>query len=89
VRRFGAAVLFRQHGAQEAHFAHFGHDGAIEHLVAEGGDHARQQSLARIGPRRVLHHPLLVGQTARQVEGVFPAESLGGSGLAVGHRSSF
>uniref|UniRef100_A0A0N4Z3S3 LigA n=1 Tax=Parastrongyloides trichosuri TaxID=131310 RepID=A0A0N4Z3S3_PARTI len=60
VRRFGTAVLFRQHGAEEAHLAHLRHDGAVERLVTEGGDDARQQGLARIGPRRVLNHPLLV-----------------------------
>ncbi|KQY88091.1 hypothetical protein ASD25_21240 [Brevundimonas sp. Root1423] len=81
----GAAVLFRQHGAEEAHLAQFGHDGAVEGLVAEGLDHAGQQLLAGVGPGRVLDHPLVVGQPARQVQRVVPAEGLVGSGGAVGH----
>ncbi|MNT33915.1 hypothetical protein D3C72_1698630 [compost metagenome] len=78
--------MFRQHGAQEAHLAHLGHDGAVKGLVAEGLDHARQQGLAGIGPRRVLNHPLVVGQAAPQVERVVPTEGLLRSVRAVGHR---
>ncbi|MNQ93691.1 hypothetical protein D3C85_1091710 [compost metagenome] len=77
--------MFRQHGAEEAHLAHLGHDGAIKHFVAEGLDHARQQGLAGIGPRGVLDHPLVVGQAPTQVERVVPAEGLLRSVGAVGH----
>ncbi|MND94717.1 hypothetical protein D3C80_869440 [compost metagenome] len=86
VAGFRAAVLFRQHGAEEAHLAHLGHDGAIKGLVAEGFDHARQQGLASIGARRVLDHPLVIGQAAAQVERVVPTEGLLRSVRAVGHR---
>ncbi|MNT48576.1 hypothetical protein D3C72_1853650 [compost metagenome] len=78
--------MFRQHGAEEAHLAHLGHDGAIKHFVAEGLDHARQQRFAGIGSRRVLDHPLVVGQAAAQVERVVPTEGLLRSVRAVGHR---
>ncbi len=82
---FGAAIDLRQHGPQEAHLAHLGHDRAVKGLVAEGGDHAWQQGIAGIGARRVLNHPLVVGQAAAQVKGVLPTEGLLRSLGAVSH----
>jgi hypothetical protein len=80
-----AAVLFGQHGAEKAHLAKLGHDGAVEGLVTEGGDHAGQKLLAGVGPGRLLDGAFVLGQPAGQVERVVPFEGLGGGGGAVGH----
>ena len=72
--------------AEEAHLAHLGHDRAIEGLVTEGRDNARQEPVAGVGPGRVADHAFVVGQAAVEIKGVIPAEGLGRvRGAVVGH----
>ncbi len=70
----GAAVLFRDRGAEQAERAHLGDDRAVEALLAVIEEHAREQFVLRIAARGVAHHALLFRQLAFQIERILPVE---------------
>jgi hypothetical protein len=82
----GAAVLLGDGGAEQAQLAHLAEDGGVGGFVAKGHLHARQQLFLAVGAGGLLHLALVVGELGAEVEGVFPAEGVLGSGHGVSPR---
>ena len=70
----GAAVLFRDGGAEQAERAHLGDDGAVEALLAVVQQHAREQLVLRVAARGVAHHALFFRELALEIERILPVE---------------
>ena len=74
------AIFLRNRDAEEAEFAHLGHDVAVEALLAEGGQHTRHELALRVVARRVAHHALLLVERALEGQRIGPVEHRAGSG---------
>ena len=74
VARARAAEFLRNGGTQQTGCAHEREQLGRVHFLAEGLDHARLQFGLREAVGGVADHPLLFGQLAFEVEGVFPVE---------------
>ena len=70
----GAAVAFRQGGAEQPQFAELVHDPAVEPLMPERVQHSGLQLILAILARRLLHHPLVLAELAVEQERIVPLE---------------
>ena len=68
------AVLFGDRYPQQTHFAHFGKDRRVGHLIAIGLCHPGCQLFGGIGGGGTLQHPLLFRQLRGKAERVGPVE---------------
>lgn len=66
----GAIVAF-DHGAKEAEFAHFVHDGAVEFFGAVGFHNAREEFVLRVITGGGLDELFVFGEEVVEGEGVF------------------
>ena len=70
----GAAILFRNRGAEQAERAHLRDDGAVEALLAVVHQHAREQLVLGVAARGVAHHALFFRELALEIERILPVE---------------
>src|SRR5690606_22039659 len=73
----GAAVFFGNGGAQQAQFTHFGKDGGVCFLVAEGLKDSGCKLVLGVGLGGVAHHALFLGKLGVQQKRVLPVEGGG------------
>ncbi|NRP42844.1 hypothetical protein XMM3392_003255 [Aliiroseovarius sp. xm-m-339-2] len=74
IARANAAELFRDGGAQQAHFTHLTEDLRIGFFARKRLGHTRHQLVFAIGAGRITDHTLIFGQLVFQQEGIVPVE---------------